>query len=159
VIGQQSVFGPRNFNTQGGQSYSNDGWDGYPAARQRLINSMRNTRLANPVILGGDVHQNWVGHVLADYNNPASEKIGVEFCGTSITSLTTLTNVEQAKIIERHPHFIFGDCESRGFGVVEITPTQMTTTLKAVRDATDPLSDAFTLARFDVEAGRAEIQK
>ena len=159
VIGQQSVFGPRNFNTQGGQSYSNDGWDGYPAARQRLINSMRNTRLANPVILGGDVHQNWVGHVLADYNNPASEKIGVEFCGTSITSLTTLTNVEQAKIIERHPHFIFGDCESRGFGVVEITPTQMTATLKAVRDATDPLSDAFTLARFDVEAGRAEIQK
>ncbi|MFM7011194.1 MAG: alkaline phosphatase D family protein, partial [Betaproteobacteria bacterium] len=61
VIGLQSVFGPRNFNTQGGQSYSNDGWDGYPAARQRLINSMRNTRLANPVMLGGDVHQNWVG--------------------------------------------------------------------------------------------------
>jgi alkaline phosphatase D len=159
VIGQQSVFGPRNFNTQGGQSYSNDGWDGYPAARQRLIDSMRNTQLTNPVLLGGDVHQNWVGNILADYNNPNSEKVGVEFCGTSITSLTSLTNLEQAKIIERHPHFVFGDCESRGFGVVDITPTQMTTTLKAVRDATDPRSDAHTLARFSVPAGRAEIQK
>jgi alkaline phosphatase D len=159
VIGLQSVFGPRNFNTQGGQSYSNDGWDGYPAARQRLIDSMRNTRLTNPVILGGDVHQNWVGNILADYNNPASQKVGVEFCGTSITSLTTLTNDEQAAIIERHPHFIFGDCEFRGFGVVEITPTRLTTTLKAVRDATDPRSGAFTLARFHVEAGQNEVKK
>ncbi len=159
VIGLQSVFGPRNFSTDGGQSYSNDGWDGYPAARNRLIDSMRNTQLANPVMLGGDVHQNWVGNILADYNNPASKKIGVEFCGTSITSLTMLTNAEQAKIIERHPHFVFGDCESRGFGVVEITPTHMTTTLKAVRDATDPLSDAFTLARFHVEAGQNDVKK
>lgn len=159
VIGQQSVFGPRNFNTQGGQSYSNDGWDGYPAARQKLIDSMRQTRLSNPVLLGGDVHQNWVGHILADYNNPASKKVGVEFCGTSITSLTTLTNSEQAKIIERQPHFVFGDCESRGFGVVEITPAQITTTLKAVRDATDPLSEAFTLARFHVEAGQSDIKR
>ena len=70
-----------------------------------------------------------------------------------------LTNAEQAKIIERHPHFVFGDCESRGFGVVEITPTHMTTTLKAVRDATDPLSDAFTLARFHVEAGQNDVKK
>ncbi len=159
VIGQQSVFGPRNFNTQGGQSYSNDGWDGYPAARRRLIDSMRNTRLTNPIMLGGDVHQNWVGNILADYNNPASQKVGVEFCGTSITSLTTLTNVEQAKIIERHPHFVFGDCESRGYGVVEVTPTHLSTTLKAVRDATDPLSDAFTLARFHVEAGQNDVKK
>jgi len=159
VLGLQSVFGPRNFNTQGGQSFSNDGWDGYPAARQRLIDSMRTARLANPVFLGGDVHQNWVGHILANYKDPKSEKIGVEFCGTSITSLTTLTNLEQAKIIAQHPHFIFGDCESRGFGVVEITPKHITTTLKAVRDATDPRSEAFTLARFAVQAGRTEVQK
>jgi alkaline phosphatase D len=120
---------------------------------------MRNTRLANPILLGGDVHQNWVGNILAIYKDPKSEKIGVEFCGTSITSLTTLTNLEQAKIIAQHPHFIFGDCESRGFGVVEITPKHMTTTLKAVRDATDPRSEAFTLARFAVQAGRTEVQK
>ena len=35
----------------------------------------------------------------------------------------------------------------------------MTTTLKAVRDATDPRSEAFTLARFAVQAGRTEVQK
>ena len=120
---------------------------------------MRNTRLANPVLLGGDVHQNWVGNILANYNDPKSDKVGVEFCGTSITSLTMLTNLEQAKIIEQHPHFIFGDCEARGFGVVNITPKEMTTTLKAVRDTTDPLSDAYTLAQFTVESGRADVHK
>ena len=38
------------------------------------------------MVLGGDMHENWVGHVKADYSRADSEAIGVEFCGTSITS-------------------------------------------------------------------------
>jgi alkaline phosphatase D len=64
----------------------NDGWDGYEAARTRLTDSLQRHRLANPVLLGGDVHENWVGHVKADYARPDSAALGVEFCGTSITS-------------------------------------------------------------------------
>ncbi|MGH8721246.1 MAG: alkaline phosphatase D family protein, partial [Burkholderiales bacterium] len=33
-----------------------DGWDGYPAARQRLLDFLAEKRIANPVVLGGDVH-------------------------------------------------------------------------------------------------------
>ena len=40
----------------------------------------------NNVVLGGDVHENWVGHVKADYAQPDSATVGVEFCGTSISS-------------------------------------------------------------------------
>ena len=64
----------------------NDGWDGYGASRRRLTDALRRHRTPNPVFLGGDVHENWVGQVMADYRRPEGPAVGVEFCGTSITS-------------------------------------------------------------------------
>lgn len=159
ILGQQTLLGRRNFNTDGGVRLWNDGWDGYPAARQRLIDSMQSTRLSNPVVFGGDVHENWVGHILKDYEDQNSAKIGVEFCGTSITSLshTSQNKIEQIRAV--NPHFIFANAEYRGYGVAEFTAKSLTTTLKAVKDATDPGSDSFTLAQFTVQAGQPEILK
>ena len=37
-----------------------------PRAR-RLTQSLQRHQVANPVLFGGDVHENWVGHVKADY--------------------------------------------------------------------------------------------
>jgi alkaline phosphatase D len=95
--------------------------------------------------------------VLSDYNNPDCEAIGVEFCGTSITSLSSTTPAQLAQQLELNPHFMFANAASRGYGVVELTPTQLTTTLTAVHDARDPKSGAFVLAKFAVEAGRAAV--
>ena len=67
VIGQQTLMGERNFRTDGGRSLWNDGWDGYTSARSRLTNSLQEQHVRNPVVLGGDVHENWVGHVKSDY--------------------------------------------------------------------------------------------
>lgn len=159
VIGQQTVLGPRNFDTTGGVKISNDGWDGYPQARQRLIDAMRQTRLRNPVVLGGDLHENWVGHILSDYSQPASEAVGVEFCGTSITSLAHTSQDKIDKMLRVNPHFIFADSNYRGYGVAEFTPQGMTTTLRAVEDATNPQSGIRTLAKFSVESGRPTIQR
>lgn len=159
VLGQQSLLGRRNFDLDGGVRLWNDGWDGYPAARQRLIDAMQSTRLSNPVVLGGDVHENWVGHILSDYNNPDSLKVGLEFCGTSITSLSNTSQTRIEKIRAVNPHFIFANSESRGFGVAEFTPKGLTTTLKAVKDATDPNSSAFTLAHFEAQAGSTTLQR
>ena len=135
------------------QSFWNDGWDGYPAARARMIASMRKHALANPVLLGGDVHQNWVGHVKADYANPASPSIGVEFCGTSISARSD----DGGKIgdqLARNPHFVFANAERRGYGVVDFTPQRLTTTLRVVDDVTKRDTTIETLAKFSVEAGR-----
>jgi alkaline phosphatase D len=79
-------FGQRDFRPGPGQVFWNDGWDGYAAARTRFTDSLRKHAVANPVLLGGDVHENWVGHIKADYADAASAAVGTEFCGTSITS-------------------------------------------------------------------------
>jgi alkaline phosphatase D len=156
VLGLQTLFGARDFRSGPGQTFWNDGWDGYPAARARMIASMRKHSLANPVLLGGDVHQNWVGHVKTDYADPRSPSIGVEFCGTSITSRSH-DRGRIKDILAKNPHFVFADAERHGYGVVEFTPKQLTTSLRVVSDVTQRDSGIETLAKFSVEAGRSVI--
>ena len=114
--------------------------------------------MANLVVLGGDVHANWVGHVKADYADPASASIGVEFCGTSISSHGG-TNDKLAEQLGENPHFVFADRERRGYGVVEFTPKQLTTILRVVDDVTRADSGVSTLAEFVVQAGRAQVER
>jgi alkaline phosphatase D len=160
VIGQQTLFGPRDAQPGPGQRLWNDGWDGYAGNRKRVTDALQRHAVSNPVLLGGDVHENWVGHVKADYADATSPTVGVEFCGTSISSRASASAVEKTpERLAENPHFVFGDAQYRGYGVAEFTPGRLTTTLRAVQDATKADSDAFTLARFEVAAGRPRIER
>jgi len=61
--------------------YNLDAWDGYPANREALLQSIRATgqRL---VVLSGDSHNAWFNQV----TTLAGQKVGVEFAGTSVSS-------------------------------------------------------------------------
>jgi alkaline phosphatase D len=109
-------------------------------------------------MLGGDVHENWVGHLKADYQRPESESLGVEFCGTSITSRSG-GNQKMAERLAENPHFIFADSQRKGYGIAEFTPGQLTTTLRVVDDVTRRDTQIETLARFTVQAGRPQVEK
>ena len=159
VVGQQGLFGRRDSLPGPGERLWNDGWDGYAPARQRLTDSLQRHRVANPVVLGGDVHENWVGHVKADYSRPDSAAIGVEFCGTSISSRSSATPKATAERLAENPHFIFGDASRRGYGLCDFTPGMLTTALRTLDDATRPDARVETLARFSVRAGRPVIER
>ncbi len=158
VIGQQTLLGTRNLQPGPGQAFWNDGWDGYPAARQRLTPSLQRHAVANPVVLGGDVHENWVGHVKADYTEPDSASLGVEFCGTGITSRSG-GNRKTAERLARNPHFIYAEATRKGYGVVDITPQQLTTTLRVVDDVARQDTRIETLAQFSVQAGTPTVRR
>jgi alkaline phosphatase D len=157
LVGQQTLFGRRDFRPGPGVTLWNDGWDGYEAARTRLTDSLQRHRLANPVLLGGDVHENWVGHVKADYARPDSAALGVEFCGTSITSRAAAAD-NFAALLAENPHFVFADNTRKGYGLVDFTPKHLTTTLRVVDDVTRRDTRIETLARFTVQAGRPVIE-
>jgi len=158
LIGQQTLLGPRN-NGSDTPSIWNDGWSGYPAARQRLIDAISSTRLNNPIVLGGDVHQNWVGEILANYKQPQSQVVGVEFCGTSLSSRSRATQAELDKILKHSPYFSFANAQYRGYGLVDVTQHNLTTTLRAVQNIRNPDSEVKTLASFAVEAGQSKVYR
>ena len=158
VLGQHTVFGQRDFKPGPGEVLFNDGWDGYGAARRRLTDALRQHRAPNPVLLGGDVHANWVGHVKADYARAGSDTVGVEFCGTSITSRGGGNDKLPERLAE-NPHFVFADAREHGYGVAEFTPAQLRTSLRVVDDVTQPDTRISTLAVFAVHPGRAVIER
>ena len=128
------------------------------AARLRLVDALRKHRVTNPVLLGGDVHENWVGHVLADYADAASATVGVEFCGTGITSRAE-GNARTAERLAENPHFVFADAERKGYGIADITRQQLSVSLRVVDDVTRKDTTIATLAKFAVQAGRPTIER
>src|SRR3546814_2666262 len=63
-----------------------DKWDGYPAARGRLIKAITDRKLTNVVVASGDAHVHAVGRVPLRDDELDGPAVATEFLGTSITS-------------------------------------------------------------------------
>ncbi|WP_353367200.1 alkaline phosphatase D family protein [Acidovorax sp. FG27] len=153
VIAQQTLFSQRNTAQPPAERFGTDTWDGYPASRQRVLDALRAAGPRNTVFLGGDIHQNYVCRVLADFADARSPVIASEFCGTSITSLSRVPPERAAEIVRRNPHILLARPEQRGYAVADITPERWTTTLRVVDDVARPDSGIATQARFVVDDG------
>ncbi len=162
IIAQQTLVGRRNYSPSDKPAKAllqTDNWDGYPAARSRMLASIKAHSPSNPVFVGGDIHQNWVGHVKTDFTKPNSKTIATEFCGTSLTSGGGANDDKFKERLANNPHFVFADAENRGYGVVELTPNHMTTTLRVVDDVRLKQTQVSSLAVFKVESGSNMIQR
>jgi alkaline phosphatase D len=130
-----------------------EAWDGYPQARTRLLTHLRDARIANPVMVGGDNHAFWVNDLRPDFEDPKMPAVATELIGGSITSHGPPYE-STMKIVAQNPHVRFFESRKRGYAVTDLTPDQMTTRLRTVSDAVDPAATIDTLAAFVVESGK-----
>jgi alkaline phosphatase D len=135
-----------------------DGWDGYPVARRRLLESLHARKVPNPVVLGGDVHSFNVSDLKADFDDPSAPVVASEFVGTSITSQAWSQERLNA-FLPDNPHMKLVDSRYRGYLRAELTPAQMRVDLRAMESVTTPGAACRTLASFVVEDGRPGPQK
>ena len=115
----------------GGGIYWTDGWDGYAPARNRLLGTVAAKKVPGVVVLGGDVHSNYVADLKADFDDSAAPVVASEFCGTSITSLS----LAQARIDvarEFNPHIRYGRGDQRGYMSFELDATQLRASIQVV---------------------------
>jgi alkaline phosphatase D len=63
-----------------------DQWDGYVPQRTRLLKFIDDARVANPVVLAGDIHSTWLSELKLDFDRPESPSVAVEFVATSVSS-------------------------------------------------------------------------
>jgi alkaline phosphatase D len=146
-----------NAANQGGQ-YWTDGWDGYPAARSRLLQTVADKRVPGVVVLGGDVHANYVADLKVDFDDPRSPVIASEFCGTSITSLGLDTaRLTAARAFNPHVHFARSD--QRGYVRFTLTPQALQGDLMVLDNARDAASTIQVGGRYAVDAGKPGIQR
>jgi alkaline phosphatase D len=150
---QQTLFSSLNYDPKIGRFW-NDGWDGYPAERSRVIAAISKTKLRNPVILGGDVHSNWVCDVKRDFDDSRSPVIASEFCGTAISSLNGWDVARAARIAELNPHVRFADVEHRGYVLGDVDENRLKVQLRVIDDGRQRTPGISTLAKFEVDEGR-----
>jgi len=158
LLAQQTLMAQFDQKPGPGRAAWTDGWDGYPAARRKLLNEVADRKVANPVVIGGDVHAFGVNDLKRDFDDPASPVIASEFVGTSISSPAWPQETIN-RFLPDNPHIKLADSRHRGYVRVEITPHRLTADLRALRDVTLPDSACDTLATFVVEDGRPGPQR
>ncbi len=101
-----------------GIPFNMDAWDGYPAARERLLNSSRESG-SNLIVLSGDSHNAWACEL------PGA---GVEFAGHSVTSPGAEAYFPfmkpadlAAAMVAKNPQLKWSDVSQRGYMAVELT--------------------------------------
>ena len=134
-----------------------DDWNGYPATRARLFQRIYETRVSNPVVLGGDIHAFWANDLKLDFKNPKSPIIATEFVGTSISSTANLSYEEVSGRLKDYPHVQFFDSRKRGYAYADVEHGKMSVQFQAISDASDPNASAYTLRSFTVETGHPGV--
>ncbi|WBY06655.1 alkaline phosphatase D family protein [Sphingomonas sp. 7/4-4] len=103
-----------------------DRWDGYPAARSRLLKAAQAAD-ADLVMLSGDSHNAWA-YALVEDGRPA----GVEFAGHAVTSqgmegsMAADPAIVARGFIAANPELKWADTSRRGYMMLEVTPERVT---------------------------------
>ncbi|HEX5615036.1 MAG TPA: alkaline phosphatase D family protein [Acidimicrobiia bacterium] len=155
VLAQQIVFSYLDFVPGDVDIYNLDQWDGYPAARARILEHLATTTPSNPVVITGDIHASGVARVLADFADPSSAVVGSEFVGTSISSGgSSELEAVVPLAVANNPHVQWADASKRGWVYCDVTAEQWNAEYRHVDDATIEGSEVRTATRWVIESGR-----
>ena len=154
VLAQQMMMAQLDQKPGPGQAWWSEGWDGYPAARKRLLGLIAERKIPNVVVLSGDIHTFWANDLKADFDDPAAPVLATEFVATSVTSPGESFF---RQFLPDNPHVKYFEDRHRGYLRCEVTPEAWRTDLMAVNSIADPLSGSFVLKRFVVENGKAGV--
>ena len=148
VVLQQWRFAPGN------AVWNLDQWDGYPAARDRLIATLGERGVADTVALTGDVHSSWVGTLAEDFDDPASRILGAEFVGPAISTTPSqlLASVEST-IHANSPHLRWSETKRQGWVFHDVRPDEWRTDYRLVDDVTVPDAPVTTASSWVLRHG------
>jgi alkaline phosphatase D len=155
VLAQQVVFAP----TPIGELRNWDQWDGYPAARQRIVDFLQTAAIRNPVVLTGDIHAAGAGWLPSDLVQLTGPALATEWVATGISSTFPASLAQLAKdIIEALPHVDFFDPFGRGYVSHTVSRDEWRADFRVVSTTAQPTATVSTAASFVVEDGNPAPQ-
>lgn len=154
---------------RGGIPINTDQWDGYTADRQRIIDALTATETSNVVFLTGDIHSTWANELpIQPARYPAAGTAAVEFVVPSVTSKNiddilvvperTVSPAAEDAIRQVNRHVQFVELDSHGFGVCEVTPSQVQMDWFFVSNVADPAASARHALSYRTREGSRTIE-
>ena len=117
---------------EGRRRFSSDAWDGYPAARERVIDAIAAGGLGSCVVLSGDAHTSYVCDLKLDFDDEQAPAVATEVCGTSLTSRGRAQSATD-QVVRENPHILYGDSAHRGYFTFDVTIEACTVQLLGTR--------------------------
>ena len=150
VLTNQIVFSTVSF---GGLFVNFDQWDGYPLARQRLLDFFAAEALSNVVILSGDLHVGGVADLGQDAVDDDSPVIAAEIVTTSISSPSLDDASQIGPLLEGLKRIHHFDAVSRGYALHTLTRAQWQVDCVIVDTVAEPASAGKIDATLHIDAG------
>lgn len=126
LLGQQVMFGQLSDVTTECVA-DPDQWDGYAVSRARLLDTLRQGKIDNVVMLTGDAHSSWAMDITetpydrATYDAATGAgSLAVEFVVPPISSAGP--GGDAASLLARNPHAKFVEVTRQGYLLLDITP-------------------------------------
>ena len=156
-----------------GKPINADAWDGYPAARDRLLNFVEQRDIKNVVFLTGDVHSSWAADIAKnpydwrEYNRFTNDgALAVEIVTPSVTSPSIpVPGLQQivgdvGNILKpENPHIRYVDLKNRGFVTLNIKQDKLTSQWHHVPIVGFKNNQSFVDRTLYVNSGEAKLHK
>jgi alkaline phosphatase D len=156
LLAQGTVFSHLDELAGEGRRYTTDNWNGYFAARQRVLDGLQRHRVKNPVVLSGDIHAFIAGNVRARPDQPDSPLLAAEIVATSISS-DGRPQEQLEEGLRENPDLLLAEGRYRGHVSLRLSPHRLQASLMALENRDDPESAQRVLQSLVVEAGRPEL--
>jgi alkaline phosphatase D len=115
---------------------------------------------ANPVVLTGDIHTNWVNDLKVDFKKADSPVVATEFVGTSITSGGDGVDfpARMTDVMAENPFVKFYNSQ-RGYVSCSVTPGAWHADYQVVSHVSKPDGERSTRASFRIRDGRPGAER
>jgi alkaline phosphatase D len=159
LLGQQTVLAHFDQSGDGPPAYYADSWNGYPAARERLVATLLERPASNPVVFSGDIHAFLVNDVQAVATDSDSAVVATELVTSSISSAQGRSQAAFDLWKTENPNVHLARGDRRGYLRVAVEPERLHADLVAVDDVARADSPTHVLASYDVENGKPGVAR
>jgi alkaline phosphatase D len=154
VLAQQTQMAAVDHTPEDAASgYSTDTWDGYVAARNRLLGHVEKAKVKNFVTLGGDTHTSSVDDLRTDYQKDGSPVVGTELVAPPATSPENLAQ-QYVDGALRNPWIHLYDITNKGYLRVEATRPQLRAEFRYITTIQQPQAEPMAGTAWVVESGK-----
>lgn len=151
VVANQTIFSPSGIPLGPTEVFNLDQWDGYPAARDRMLEVLAKT--SNPVIITGDIHASAVGDV-----RRGDRVVAVELVGPAVSSSFPAQYAALFEAAADAAGAAMVDARHNGYVVCDVTPDRFRARYRTVTTVKEPTSPVVTLSSWEISAGTPGVR-
>lgn len=161
LLAQQVMMMPFRYPQSRAAGPTNtDAWSGYPEARNRVVDLIRQRKLGNVVVATGDVHKHHAGVVPSDPRDFLSTPVATEYVTTSIASGGDGNDIPATweNVLAENPHTALLN-DRRGYQLFDVGRDVWRTDVVAIDRISVAEGRKSVIARLATERGRPGVEK